>query len=122
MVETAVGVLKHVRENCQQELHGIHKECEQKADIIGPRIIGRKNSRKEGPSYWRRRAECYYFKTSFTPFLEHFLQELSSRSSKTRQVRSFYKVLSPVGSKIIQKQRFKPPTLNTSTKVNSKVN
>ena len=34
MIETVMGGCKHVQENAQQELHGIHKECEQMADIV----------------------------------------------------------------------------------------
>ena len=33
MIETVVGASKHVRENAQQELHGIYKEREQMAGI-----------------------------------------------------------------------------------------
>ena len=84
MIDTVLEALKTIKANAGPEFREIFKEAQQMAAIVGttlipPRIVKRQNYRSKGLN---SSAELYYLEALFIPFLDHFIDEISSRFGK----------------------------------------
>ena len=100
MIDDTIKAVARVRSNIEEECHEWFEDASRLADKIGatvsvPRITGRQEQRNNAPSV---NPESHYRVHVAIPFIDHLLEEMSSRFSKdNRAVAEFFSRLGSIG-------------------------
>ena len=88
MIDDTVKAVARVRSNIEEECHELFEDASRLADKIGatisvPRITGRQEHRNNAASV---NLESHYHVNVAIPFIDHLLEEMSSRFSEDNRV------------------------------------
>ena len=92
MIDDTIKAVARVRSNIDEECHEWFEDASRLVDKIGatvpvPRITGRQEHRKNTPSV---NPESHYRVNVAIPFIDHLLEEISSRFSEDNMRPKFF--------------------------------